>query len=102
MLHASSPTTYLVVSRRFRLRSCGTASMHSTTNRLSQEYRSWSSSLLPSKLLASPTLSGVCECHASQYVSIARSPCALEPCHTSFWGLPKRCKCNRGRQQAAS
>uniref|UniRef100_A0A182QAW8 Uncharacterized protein n=1 Tax=Anopheles farauti TaxID=69004 RepID=A0A182QAW8_9DIPT len=59
----------------------------STTNRLSQEYRSWSSSLLPSKLLARPTLSGDAECQASQYVSIARSPCALEPCHTSFWGL---------------
>uniref|UniRef100_A0A182JAN3 Uncharacterized protein n=1 Tax=Anopheles atroparvus TaxID=41427 RepID=A0A182JAN3_ANOAO len=61
--------------------------VQSTTNRLSQEYRSWSSSLLPSKLLASPTLSGDGECQASQYVSMARSPSALEPCHTSFCGL---------------
>lgn len=77
---------YLDKSRFFR-RSCDNASMHNTTNRLSHEYLSWSNNLLPSKLLAKPTLSLAAECQASQYVSIARSPVELEPCHTIFCGL---------------
>lgn len=48
---------------------------------------SWSSSLLERSDEASPNLSGLPLCQASQYASIAGSPFVLAPCQTALVGL---------------